>query len=248
MMQVLIVADDLDFAGELADGLGGKGFQVQQESDIRPALEKSRNVDAVLLDLALSDIDGFEACRALRAASHVPVIVMSLQDDEFDQVLSFKLGADDYVVRPCSLRKLAARIEAVHRRACNSWGPWGLRVVPDGEVYEFGPVRIDMHRRMVLRAGREVMLTRKEFDVLAFLATNPGRVCAREQIMSEVWGHDGAGDTRTVSGWMSTGRRKQRRPDRSRTVRLLPRPNGEFSPESAADGNGAIGCAGERQT
>ncbi len=216
MTQVLIVADDLEFAGELAEGLGSKGFQVQQESNVRPALEKSRNVDAVLLDLTLSDVDGFEVCRAIRATSHVPVIVMGLQDDEFDQVLSFKLGADDYVVRPCSLRKLAARIEAVNRRARNSWG---LRAEPDDEVHEFGPIRIDMNRRTVLRNGHEVMLTRKEFDVLALLATNPGRVCTREQIMSEVWGHDGAGDTRTLGVHMTGLRKKLRMPMLIETVR-----------------------------
>ncbi|MFF1920152.1 response regulator transcription factor [Streptomyces sp. NPDC058221] len=217
MMQVLVIADDLDFALELTEGLGGKGFQVQRESCIRTALEKSRSVDVILLDLTLSVVDGFEVCRALRAISHVPVIVIGLRDDEFDQVLSFKLGADDYVVRTCSLRKLAARIEAVHRRARNSWESWGLQL--DGEVHDFGPVRIDMHRRMVLRGGHEVMLTRKEFDILALLATNPGRVCTREQIMSEVWGHDGAGDTRTLGVHMTGLRKKLRMPMLIETVR-----------------------------
>ncbi len=222
MEQVLIVADDLDFAQELAEGLGGKGFQVHWESGVGAALEKSRNVDAVLLDLTLSGIDGFEVCRALRATSHVPVIVIGLQDDEFDHVLSFKLGADDYIVRSYSLRKLAARIQAVIRRARNawgSWGAWGAEPAPAGDVHEFGPIRIDMQRRMVLRGGCEIMLTRKEFDVLAMLATNPGRVCTREQIMSEVWGHDGAGDTRTLGVHMTGIRKKLRMPMLIETVR-----------------------------
>ncbi|MCX3062164.1 response regulator transcription factor [Streptomyces beihaiensis] len=222
MTQVLIVSDDLDFSEELTEGLRNKGFEIHQESSMRPALEKSRSVDAVILDLTLSEIDGFEACQALRATSRVPVIVMGLQDDEFDQILSFKLGADDYIVRPCSMRKLAARIQAMHRRARNSWELWeywGLQAERDSEVHEFGPVRIDMDRRMVLRGEREVTLTRKEFDVLALLATNPGRVCTREQIMSEVWGHDGSGDTRTLGVHMTGLRKKLGLPTLIETVR-----------------------------
>nr|AAK06808.1 putative regulator SimReg1 [Streptomyces antibioticus] len=220
VVQILTVTDDLQFFEELADDLPNRGFQARREDGIGGALTKCRSVDVILVDLAISETDGFEVCRAIRAVSHVPIIVVSARDDELDQILSLKLGADDYIVWPCGMRQLVARMEALIRRARNAWESWGVPLAsPEPGVRQFGPVRIDLQRRSVTRDGHEVPLTRKEFDMLALLATDPGRVFTREQIMFEVWGHDGAGDTRTLGVHVTGIRKKLRMPELVETVR-----------------------------
>ena len=214
-----MVTSDCEFSAELIRGLEDGGHRVEQADRLDPVLARSVEVDAVLLDLNLSGADGFEMCRAIRSASPVPLIVADVRDDEFDRVLSFKLGADDYVIRPCSLRELTARIEAVVRRVDSSWRPWESAGAKTEQVCDIGAVRIALRSRTVMVHGREVTLTRKEFDILALLASDPGRVFSREDIMREVWGHDGAGDTRTLGVHMVGIRRKLDAPSLVETVR-----------------------------
>jgi two-component system, OmpR family, response regulator RegX3 len=213
-VRVLIVEDQSDVAQELAGGLGDQGFQAVTARDGRSALDRYSDVDVVLLDLGLPDRDGFDVCRAIRADSNVPIIMVSGRSDEFDRVLGLKLGADDYVVKPVWLRELAARIEAVVRRTT------GARERPRaGDLPEIGPLRIDPHGRRVTVHGREVSLTRKEFDLLALLAAEPDRVLGRAAIMRAVWGHDGAGDTRTLGVHIASLRKKLGLPRLVETVR-----------------------------
>src|SRR5947209_16232579 len=153
-VRVLIVEDHSDVAQELADGLGGQGFQAVTATDGQTALDRYPEADVVLLDLGLPDRDGFDVCRAIRAASNVPVIVVTGRGDELDRVLALKLGADDYLVKPVRLRELAARIEAVARRSTEARGRR-----PAVSLREIGPVRIDRRGRRVTVDGREVYLT-----------------------------------------------------------------------------------------
>ncbi len=202
------MTNDGEFSVELAGGLEGAGHRVDKAARLDVVLARSGEVDAVLLDFGAFGTDGFEVCRAIRSASPVPLIVADVSDDEFDRVLSFKLGVDDFIVRPCSARELIARIEAVVRRVDSSWRPWESSVASAEQVHDVGAVRIALRSRTVTAHGREVMLTRKEFDILALLASDPGRVFSREDIMREVWGYDGAGDTRTLGVHMVGIRRK----------------------------------------
>jgi len=211
---VLIVEDQPDVAHELAAGLGDHGFQAVAVPDGRAALDGYTNTDVVLLDLGLPDRDGLDVCRAIRASSNVPIIIISGRDDEFDRVLGLKLGADDYLVKPVRLRELAARIEAVMRRTSDTRGE---RTAAD--LREVGPVRVDPYRRRVTVHDREVYLTRKEFDLLALLSGEPERVFSRAAIMHAVWGHDGAGDTRTLGVHMASLRKKLGQPRFVETVR-----------------------------
>jgi DNA-binding response OmpR family regulator len=174
------------------------------------ALSNYSDADAVLLDVGLPDLDGFEICRRIRAKSDVPILMLSGRGDEFDRVLALKLGADDYVVKPCGIRELAARIEAVARRARDSAEVTGVaRIVRTGStVRQLRQMRIDIDRRMVTVGEAEVQLTRKEFDLLELLAREPGKVITRETIMAEVWGYSDAGDTRTLGVHMTSLRRK----------------------------------------
>ncbi|MFI6053208.1 response regulator transcription factor [Streptomyces violascens] len=218
-MQVLAISGDTDFLAEFAAELSSQGFEVSTGNTSEIALERRRDVDLIFLDPVLDDIDGLEVCRAIRAISNIPVIMISTRSDEFDRVLSLKLGADDYIVRPYSLRELTARTQAAIRRAKKSWDPWKPRWPGEAEAHEIGPLRIDVQLRRVTANGREVPLTRKEFDILALLVSDPSRVFTREHIMSEVWGHDGAGDTRTLGVHMSGLRKKLGVPSLIETVR-----------------------------
>ncbi len=226
-MRVLVVEDNREARAELVRGLSDQGIDADAVGMGRAALDVFGHVDAVLLDLVLPDIDGFEVCRAIRTTSDVPIIIVSGRGDEFDRVLGLRMGADDYVVKPFGVRELAARIQAVVRRAGGRARPGAVPAAAQGvhgthaarAVHEVGAIRLDVHRRQLTVKGRLVTLTRKEFDLLAYLATDPGRTFTREQIMTGVWGHDGAGDTRTLGVHMAGLRRKIGASDVIETVR-----------------------------
>ncbi|MGD9792736.1 MAG: response regulator transcription factor [Acidimicrobiia bacterium] len=149
------------------------------------------------------DLDGLEVCRRIRAGSDVPIIVVSARDAELDRVMGLELGADDYVVKPFSARELVARIRAVTRRHDPSPTP-----DPADAVQTIGNVTIDRRGRRVHVDGAEVELTNKEFDLLAYLAEQPGAVRSRVDIMSEVWDSNWYGPTKTVDVHVAAIRRK----------------------------------------
>ncbi|MDX3537352.1 response regulator transcription factor [Streptomyces sp. MB09-01] len=248
-MLILVVTSDREFSVEVARDLKSGGHRVEEADGLGAVLARSQDVDAVLFDLSLSGTEGFEVCRAIRSASSVPLIVTDVRDDEFDRVLCFKLGVDDFVVRPCAIRELVVRLEAVVRRVGDTWQPWKGVAAPSEQISELGPVRIGLRSRVVTVYGREVALTRKEFDILALLASAPGRVFTREDIMREVWGHDGAGDTRTLGVHMVGLRRKLGIASLVETVRgigfrlSVTRPARVGAPEGglAVEGRSAVG-------
>ncbi len=213
-MRVLIVEDDTEAAEALVRGLASEGIEAVTVSTGRAALHSHADVDAVVLDIRLPDLDGFEVCRAIRTTSSVPIIILSGRDTEFDRVLGLKLGADDYIVKPYGLRELSARIEASVRRTAHY-----TQETPDEAVRSFGPLRVDLYQRKVTVHNRIVTLTRKEFDLLALLSGRPGMVFTREVIMREVWGHDGSGDTRTLGVHITGLRKKLQTPHMIETVR-----------------------------
>ncbi|MFD9904256.1 response regulator transcription factor [Streptomyces sp. NPDC059063] len=204
-MRVLLVEDDEECRAELSDRLFEQGMETVAVGRGLAALDLCAGVDVVLLDLLLPDIDGFAVCQMIRTHHTVPIIIVSGRNDELDQVLALRMGADDFVVKPFRVRELTARIQAVTRRAreASSGGD-----SDSDSVKQLGEVSLDLRLRRVLVGGREISLTRKEFDLLAFLAYDPGRTFTREQIMREVWGHDSAGDTRTLGVHMAGLRRK----------------------------------------
>ncbi|WP_216586272.1 response regulator transcription factor [Streptomyces brasiliscabiei] len=211
-MRVLIVEDHAEIADALRSGLNDHGFETAMADTCQTALERYADVDAVLLDVGLPDGNGMDVCRTIRASSSVPIIMVSGRDDEFDRVLGLRMGADDYVVKPCGLRELVARIEAVVRRAVG-WArsSGGSRVV--------GPLSIDLKQRRAFMEGAELLFTRKEFDLLVLLTGEPGKVFDRETIMRHVWGQPSVGDTRTLGVHMVSLRRKLGAPELIQTVR-----------------------------
>lgn len=197
-MEVLIVEDDDAIADALTTGLNRLGYTVRRVSTASDALT-APEPDLVLLDLGLPDLDGQEVCRRIRERSQVPLIVITARSDEIDRVMLLDLGADDYVVKPFGFRELAARIRAVLRR---------VRANPVSETQRLGGMELDRRRRRVLVEGREVQLTPKEFDLLAFLAEDPGAVFTRDEIIRSVWDEHWWGSTKTLDVHVASLRRK----------------------------------------
>jgi two-component system, OmpR family, response regulator RegX3 len=202
-VRLLIVEDDRAIATTLTDGLRADGHEVTHVATGTAALAAS-GFDMVLLDLGLPDMDGRDVCRELRRRSAAPIIMTTARGDEFDRVLGLELGADDYVTKPFSLRELLARIRAVGRRTFNA----GLANVADHTTSQVGPLAIDRRTRRVTLDGAEIELTTKEFDILAFLADDPGAVRTRTDILEEVWEANWYGPTKTVDAHVASLRKK----------------------------------------
>ncbi|MFC5994918.1 response regulator transcription factor [Pseudonocardia hispaniensis] len=215
-MHILLVEDDDRVAAALRPALHRHGMTTTRLARGRGAAEQLRGVDVVLLDLGLPDVDGLDVCRAIRAVSEVPIIVVSARGEVDDRILGLHSGADDYLVKPYDIGELVARIHAVYRRRGGTGGAPGSgaagTVVIDG-------VHVDLDRHTVTVDGRDVALTRKEFQVLALLASVNGAVCPRSRIVAEVWGRSWPGANRTLDVHVATLRTKLGRTDLVQTVR-----------------------------
>ena len=193
MTRILVVEDEPSFSDALSYQLLREGYDVAVAETGPDALVEydRQGADLVLLDLMLPGMQGTEVCRALRARGSVPIIMLTAKDGEVDKVVGLELGADDYVTKPYSSRELLARVRAVLRRRED---------VADtgGSAVEAGPVRLDTERHEVRVSGTPVQLPLKEFELLELLIRNADRVLTRGQIISQVWGADYVGDTKTL--------------------------------------------------
>jgi DNA-binding response OmpR family regulator len=182
--RVLVVDDDAQVRQLLTEALEGEGFAVVEAADGEAALALfEMNPPAlVVLDVRLPGLDGLQLLARIRRAGQVPVILLTARGEESDRVVGFDLGADDYVVKPFSPREVVARVRAVLRRVAPA-----APAAPLAERLEYGDLVIDLAAREVTANGRAVHLTRREFDLLAFLASSPRRVFSREQLLDRVW-------------------------------------------------------------
>jgi DNA-binding response OmpR family regulator len=201
-MRILLVEDDPSIGVSLADGLRDAGYEVVLVGTGRAALAADP-VDVVLLDLGLPDLDGRDVCRGLRSRADTPIIMLTARTDELDRVVGLELGADDYVTKPFSFRELVARIRAVTRRAERA----GTERA-DADLVSVGPLEIDTRTRRTRLDGREVHLTAKEFDLLVYLAGEPGTVRTRTDIVEHVWDAHWFGPTKTVDAHVAALRKK----------------------------------------
>ena len=217
-MRLLLVEDDDAIAGPLVKGLAREGFEVKRVATGADALAAGP-ADLVLLDLGLAEIDGYEVCRRLRAESEVPIIVITARGDEVDRVVGLELGADDYVVKPFGFRELVARIRAVSRRAASRQAVAGREDDDVDPVLRAGRVEVDTRTRRATVDGDEIALTRKEFDLLALLAGDPGATRTRDEILEEVWDAHWYGPTKTLDVHVASLRKKLGDPTLIETVR-----------------------------
>ncbi len=193
MSKILVVDDEPSIVDVLTYNLTKAGHQPIVACDGERALDLARaeRPDLVILDLMLPGLDGLEVCRRLRQEGDLPVIMLTARDEEIDRVVGLEIGADDYVVKPFSVRELMARVKSVLRRA---------QLKPGAPVpaLHVGELRLDAARREVTWRGTPLDLTAIQFELLHLMMGHPGRVFSREELLNHVWGYDYYGDTRAV--------------------------------------------------
>lgn len=213
-MRILLVEDDDRVAAALKPALRRHGMAMLRLSRGRDVMAHLSDVDVVLLDLGLPDVDGVEVCRTIRETTDLPIIIVSARGEVDDRILGLHSGADDYLVKPYDVGELVARVEAVYRRRRTALPGAGTP-----ELIEVDGVSLDLARHTVVVDGTHVTLSRKEFQVLAMLATAGGAVCTRNRIVAEVWGRSWPGANRTLDVHVATLRTKLGRPELVQTVR-----------------------------
>jgi DNA-binding response OmpR family regulator len=196
-VRILIVEDDPAVAEALVEGVGRDGYQVHREATAAGAMAWARanHPHLIVLDLRLPDGSGFDVCRELRRTGlRQPILMLTVQADEVDQVVGLEAGADDYVTKPYRLRELLARIRALLRRS------YGELAAADADLLYAGDLVIDRASARVTRDGRPIELTPTELRLLIFLARHPGQVLSRGQLLEHVWGYSAEFiDERTVN-------------------------------------------------
>lgn len=182
--RILMIEDDEDLAAMVVEYLGSRGLDVTTRSNALAGMQAFRadGFDALILDVMLPDMDGFEVCRRLRAESDVPIVMLTARGEETDRIIGLELGADDYLPKPFSPRELLARLNAILRRR--------TRTVSGKPVLRFGRLDIDPNARSIALDGAEQSLTSYQFDLLFVLAMNAGRVMSRETLMDQLRGED----------------------------------------------------------
>lgn len=196
MSLILLVDDETLITDSLSYSLKREGFEVATAADGISALEavEKLNPDLIVLDLMLPDISGFEVCRRLRTHTTTPVIMLTARGEEIDRVLGLEVGADDYLAKPFSFRELLARIQAMLRRVALD----RQIAQPQQQTINMGRLSLDPIGRRAFRADQELQLSTREFDLLTLLMKNAGRAMSREELISQVWGEDWSGDSRTL--------------------------------------------------
>ena len=203
-MRILLVEDDPSIAASVIDGLLNASMEVQHVANGKDAinLALTDNFELILLDLGLPDIDGQDVCRSIREKSRTPIIILSARGEEIDRVLALEFGADDYMVKPFGMRELVARIRAVARRTNSGEGSVSQA------SQQIGPLVIDRRTQKVYVEDKPIDLTPKEFQLLVYIASDPGAVYRRNDIMSEVWDTNWYGTTKTVDAHVASLRKK----------------------------------------
>ncbi len=193
-LKIMIVDDDPNIQQLISLYLTREGFDVITASAGDEALRifKSDPPNLMLLDIMLPVMDGWQVCREVRKVSNIPIIMLTAKDETFDKVLGLELGADDYIVKPFDTKELVARIKAVLRRFQTVETPGG------GKELSFPGLTINISQYTVTYLGRPLEMPPKELELLYFLASHPGTVFTREQLLEQVWGYDFFGDSRTV--------------------------------------------------
>jgi two-component system response regulator RegX3 len=193
LTRILVVEDEQNLREPLVYLLQKEGYDVIEAEDGQSAIDSffTLGADLVLLDLMLPGVNGNEVCRAIRAESQVPIIMVTAKDTEIDKVVGLEIGADDYVTKPYSSRELLARMKAVLRRGTEA-------VTVSAGLIKAGPVEMDLERHTVTVNGERIQMPLKEFDLLELLMENVNRVLTRGQIIDRVWGSNYFGDTKTL--------------------------------------------------
>ena len=194
-MKILVVDDEKLLVKGIKFNLENEGYTVDACYDGETAVNMARSTayDLIVLDLMMPCKSGLEACQEIRTFSTVPIIILTARSEDADKLMGFESGADDYITKPFNILELKARVRALLRRSTITAAAGN-----DNSANSFGSITINCEKRTVSKAGRELVMTNKEYDLLLFLSQNPGKVYSREQLLNIVWGYDYDGDPRTV--------------------------------------------------
>lgn len=193
--KILIIEDEKNIVDILKFNLVKEGFETMEAYDGEQGYELaiSQKPDLILLDIMLPKMDGFTVCRKVRQSSNTPILMITAKEEEVDKVLGLELGADDYITKPFSTRELMARVKANLRRSVSE-----EYAKANGNNVKYGTLEIDIDRYEVKRDGTIIELTLREFELVKFLALQPGQIFTRENLLEKVWGYEYYGDVRTV--------------------------------------------------
>jgi two-component system KDP operon response regulator KdpE len=225
LRKVLVVDDEAQITRVLLRGLESAGYQVRVANDGRTGLETYRTwlPDLVITDLSMPGFDGLELCSRIRQLSEVPLLVLSVKDDEPTKVKAFDLGADDYVSKPFGMAELVARVRALLRRSS---------AAPQDTAYEAGDFKIDPQQRLVEVSGRPVHLTPKEYDLIQYFLAHPGRVLTHRAILSAIWGSNSAEQPEYLRVFIANLRKKlEPNPRTPKYIKTEPWIGYRFDPE-----------------
>jgi Response regulators consisting of a CheY-like receiver domain and a winged-helix DNA-binding domain len=203
MRKILIVEDDAAILCGLSESLNQQHYEIETATDGEEGFKKARkkNVDLIVLDLMLPKMNGEEICRKLRDEGvNTPIMILTSKNEEASKVLVLELGADDYVTKPFSLLELQARVKALLRRGTSS--------VEKVNEFLFGNVKVDFKKHEVVKKGKKVKLTEREFKLLKYLIEHRGEVITRDMLLDQVWGYDSFPTTRTVDNYILSIRHK----------------------------------------
>jgi two-component system KDP operon response regulator KdpE len=226
--RVLVVDDENEIRRALGRALAARGYVVEMAADGGEAVAQAEDFrpDVVVLDLNLPTLDGLEVCRRIRRSSAVPILVLSVREDEADKVSALDLGADDYLTKPFGIDELLARIRALLRRADGKPGA--------DRRYRLGDIEMDLHKRLVTKGGREVRLTRTEWSLLETFAAHPGTLLTHRFLLERVWGTGHDEDVDVLRVFVSQLRKKIE-PDPRRPVAIVTEPGVGYRWQLRAD-------------
>ena len=198
---ILIVDDEEPIRNILTHNLSREGYNVIEASDGVAAIDIAleQKPDLILLDIMLPKLDGLSVCKRIKNSMNVPILMLTAKDGEIDKILGLELGADDYITKPFSVRELVARVKANLRKVdANLNPPTDENSEKNDNRIVVGDLSLDLEKFQVKVRGKIIDLTLREFEVLKFLATQPGQVITRETLLEKVWGYEYYGDIRTV--------------------------------------------------
>jgi two-component system OmpR family response regulator len=198
---ILIVEDQQVLREIIKEYLSDEGYQVLEAGDGSQAMKlfQEHSIDLIILDIMLPELDGWSVCRRIRKTSNVPIVMLTSRSDEDDTLLGFELGADDYVIKPCSPPILIARTKRLLK---------SRQISESGDMLSSGGLVLHLPSRTVTLEGKPCTLTHTEFEILACLLINKGNIITREQLIMKIWGYDFAGDERTLSSHIRNLRSK----------------------------------------
>lgn len=193
--KILVVDDEKAIAEIIQYNLNREGFDVKVAHDGQECLDivAKENFDLIILDVMMPKVDGFTVLKEIRKTKHIPIIMLTAKEEEVDKILGLELGADDYVVKPFSMRELTARVKAILRR-CD----FEVESTENSEVIEAGDLVIDLNKYEIKKKDKTIELTLREYELLKFLASNKNQVFSREELLDKVWDYEYYGDIRTV--------------------------------------------------